>query len=100
MKRRFYIQTREGKRQVSLELTGEFDASAAVQLLSALRHHWALKRHVTVNTSALNRFEAVGLNLMRYNLGAWMGELGTLTFAGTHADVMRSFLPAMPSACA
>lgn len=98
MTRCFRIQTREERRQVCLELAGDFDASAAVQLLSVLRHHWARHRRVTVNTSALNRVEAMGLNLFRYNLSPWMKEPGTLTFAGAKADVMRSTLPPLPGA--
>jgi ABC-type transporter Mla MlaB component len=91
---RFCIQTRPERGRVVLELAGDFDASAAMQLLYALRHHWTQQRRVTIDTSSLNRVEALGLNLFRYNLCSSMAQAGTVTFAGSKAELLRQALSA------
>jgi anti-anti-sigma regulatory factor len=85
----FRIRSRQTRDGLHLELVGDFDASSAMQLLYRLRQHCAEALPVVVDTSALNRIEPLGLNLLHYNIGPLKHQGDRLSFLGRRSELLQ-----------
>ncbi len=83
----FRISMHRNSENLHLKLTGDFDGSAAMQLMDVLKkkaNNGVNK--IIIHTSCLNDIHPLGLNTFHKNMQELNGNAGRLLFTGENAD--------------
>lgn len=78
----FRIFSHRNSDNLHLRLDGDFDGTAAYELLNTLKKHGADVDKVFIHTSGLKRIHAFGQNVLQNNLSIRNVKIGSLIFTG------------------
>jgi anti-anti-sigma regulatory factor len=81
----FGISVYRNNKILQLKLSGDFDGSSALQLLSLMRNCLNEPDNIFINTDSVSRIETFGLNMFRYNLGSLVNHPIKFVFTGENA---------------
>ena len=70
---------------LQIKLSGDFDGSSALQLLSLMRNCLKETGKIFIHTDSVSRIEPLGLNIFRYNLGSLVKHPMQFVFTGEKA---------------
>lgn len=81
----FGISVYRYKKTIQLGLSGDFDGSSALQILSLMRNCLKETVKIFINTDYISRIDPLGLNIFRYNLGSLDRHRKQFVFTGEKA---------------
>ncbi len=70
---------------LQLNLSGDFGASSAIQLLSLMRNCLEDTGKIFIHTDSISNIDPLGLNVFRYNLGSLSRHQMRFVFTGEKA---------------
>ena len=89
----FGISVYRNNKILQLKLSGDFDGSSALQLLSLMRNCLNETDNIFINTDSVSRIETFGLKIFRHNLGPLVKHSIKFVFTGENA---LSFIETWP----
>jgi anti-anti-sigma regulatory factor len=81
----FGISVYRNNKILQLKLSGDFDGSSALQLLSLMRNCLKETDKIFIHTDSIRHIEPFGLNMFRYNLGSLVKHPIKFVFTGENA---------------
>ncbi|MDP3285032.1 MAG: hypothetical protein Q8M56_11450 [Desulfobacterales bacterium] len=89
----FGISVYRNNKILQLKLSGDFDGSSALQLLSLMRNCLKETGKTFIHTDFISRIEPFGLNIFRYNLGSLAKHPMQFVFTGEKAPSLVETWP-------
>jgi len=89
----FGISVYRINKNLQLKLSGDFDVSSALQLLSLMQNCINETEKIVIHTDFVGNIEPAGLNIFRYNLGSLIKHPTKFLFTGEKAFLLIKTWP-------
>jgi anti-anti-sigma factor len=89
----FGISVSRSNKNLLLKLSGDFDSSSAMQLLSLMKNCINETEKIIIDTDSIGYMEPFGFSIFRYNLGSLARHRMKFVFTGEKASSLMEAWP-------